>query len=456
MKKDEILICGLGISGMGAALLALKLGKKVTIVDENDNPFLREKAEKLLAYGADVLLGWKENMSLPQCDTVILSPGIRKESPLYRALPENAEKISELAFALRHIPCPFAAVTGTNGKTTVTELTTFLLNAVGKKALAAGNVGNSLSNCVMEVLDGKCDFLMIEVSSFQLENMTSFPPCPAALLNIGSDHIDRHGSLEEYAKVKFSLLKEDRVKEKRIVNSSVLPLLQKNLPGCEAVTFSSVDANAEFFVHREKQIIFYKGKEFFDCRKAKLNGVHNFENIASSLALLRGALGEEVLFMPRIKTSLEEFYPSPHRMEVFMEKDNIKYVNDSKATNPHAVNAAVAFFAEESNKRKNIILLLGGLDKGMDFSELEKSLPYIKKIILTGSAAENIASVLQGKTDMVLSKDFADAVVKGCESASEGDIVLLSPATASMDQFKNYAERGDTFKKLVQKFLEER
>ena len=154
MKKDEILVCGLGISGEGAALLALKLGKNVTIVDENDNPSLREKCEKLVSSGANVLLGWKKNTPLPVCESIVLSPGIRKESALYRALPENVEKISELTFALRHIPCPFAAVTGTNGKTTVTELTTFLLNAAGKKALASGNVGNSLSNCVAMALDG--------------------------------------------------------------------------------------------------------------------------------------------------------------------------------------------------------------------------------------------------------------------------------------------------------------
>lgn len=452
--KNHILVCGLGISGEGAALLALKLGKKVTIADENDNPSLREKSEKLVSAGANVLLGWKENTPLPVCESIILSPGIRKESLLYRSLPENVEKISELSFALRHIPCPFAAVTGTNGKTTVTELTTFLLNAAGRKALAAGNVGNSLSSCVIMALDGLCDFLMIEVSSFQLENMAFFPACAAAVLNIGSDHIDRHGSLEEYAKIKFSLLKNDREKNQRIVNSSVLPFLQKFLPGKDAVTFSSTDDRADFFINRTQQILFYKGKEFFDCSKAKLKGIHNFENIASSLALLRGALGEEILFLPQIKTALQEFSSSPHRMEIFMQKDNIQYVNDSKATNPHAVNAAVARFAEESGKRKNIILLLGGLDKGMDFTELEESLPYVKKIILTGSCAEEIASALQGKSEMEMSRDFADAVYKGCQSASSGDIVLLSPATASMDQFKNYAERGNTFKKLVQDFLE--
>ncbi|MBO5760364.1 MAG: UDP-N-acetylmuramoyl-L-alanine--D-glutamate ligase [Lentisphaeria bacterium] len=453
MKKDEILVCGLGISGEGAALLALKLGKNVTIVDENDTLSLQKKGKKLADAGAKVILNWNEKIPLPACETIILSPGIRKESTLYRALPENVEKISELTFALRHIPCPFAAVTGTNGKTTVTELTTFLLNAAGKKALASGNVGNSLSNCVAMALDGLCDFLMIEVSSFQLENIAEFPPCSAALLNIASDHIDRHGSLEEYAKIKFSLLKEEREKEKRIVNSSVLPFLQKFLPGSEAVVFSSANKNAEFFADTEKNWIFYKGREFFDCTKAKLKGRHNFENIAAALAILRGALGEEAIFMPQIQTALQEFAPSPHRMEIFLEKDGIRYVNDSKATNPHAVNAAIARFAEESGKRKNIILLLGGLDKGMDFSELEKSLPYVKKIILTGSCAESIEKTLHGKVRMQTSENFADAVEKGCRGAVSGDIVLLSPATASMDQFKNYAERGNTFKDFVRKFL---
>ena len=229
--------------------------------------------------------------------------------------------------------------------------------------------------------------------------------------------------------------------------------MQNFLPGEDFVTFSSTDDRADFFINRTQQILFYKGKEFFDCSKAKLKGIHNFENIAAALALLRGASGEEILFLPQIKTALQEFSPSPHRMEVFMQKDNILYVNDSKGTNPHAVNAAVARFAEESGRRKNIILILGGLDKGMDFTELEESLPYVKKIILTGSCAENIASALRGKASMVMSRDFADAVYKGCESASSGDIVLFSPATASMDQFKNYARRGERYKELVREFL---
>ena len=220
--KNHILVCGLGISGEGAALLALKLGKKVTVVDENDNPSLREKREKLISAGAEVLLGWNNNIPLPVCDCIVLSPGIRKESLLYRFLPENVEKISELSFALRHIPCPFAAVTGTNGKTTVTELTTFLLNFVGKKALASGNVGNSLSSCVITALDGLCDFLMIEVSSFQLENMAFFPACAAAVLNIGSDHIDRHGTLEQYARIKFKVLSPELPPEQRIMNRNLL------------------------------------------------------------------------------------------------------------------------------------------------------------------------------------------------------------------------------------------
>lgn len=454
--KENILVCGLGISGEGAALLGLKLGKNVFVADEKDTPSLREKAQKLSEYGAKVILNWQENTPLPICEKVILSPGIKKESALYRALPENAEKISELAFALQYIPCPFAAVTGTNGKTTVTELTTSLLNAAGKKALASGNVGNSLSKCVCMALDGECDFLMIEVSSFQLETIREFPPCAAALLNIGSDHIDRHGSLEAYAETKFSLLKACRQKEKRVINTSVLSFMHKYLPGKDFTTFSSTDENADFFADRESKKISYRGKMFFDFKKAKLQGVHNMENMAASLALLRGALGEEILFEPAITQALEEFASSPHRMEIFLEKDEIWYVDDSKATNPHAVNASIEYFAAVSNKKKNIILLLGGMDKKMDFSELEKSLSHVRKIILTGACAENIFASLQGKTQEIqMEKDFVSAVKIACKSASKGDVVLLSPATASMDRFENYAQRGEFFKFLVRQYLNE-
>lgn len=451
--KNHILVCGLGISGEGAAILALKLGKKVFVVDENNTPSLQEKGKKLAAMGAKILLGWQENTPLPECETIILSPGIKKESKLYRALPENTEKISELFFALRHIPCPFAAVTGTNGKTTVTELTTALFQAAGKKAFSSGNVGNSLSSCVAMAMEGIYDFLMIEVSSFQLESMPFFPSCPAALLNIGSDHIDRHGSLEEYAEIKFSLLKAPRQKEWRILHSSLVPFMQKFLPEKEFVTFSSREENALFYADKKTKYIRYKNEKYFDFSTAKLKGSHNMENMCASLALLRGALGEEILFRPEIRKALQDFASSPYRMELFLEKDFIRYVDDSKATNPHAVNASVRTFAEESGKKRNIILLLGGLDKGMDFSELEESLPYVKKIFLMGKCADDIEKTLAGKAEMEKGGSFADAVEKACAFAQAGDLVLLSPATASMDMFQNYMERGDTFKKLVRKYL---
>lgn len=450
--KNQILVCGLGISGEGAALLALKLGKKVIVADENDTPSLQEKGKKLAAMGAKILLGWKENTPLPECETIILSPGLKKESKLYRALPENTEKISELFFALRHIPCPFAAVTGTNGKTTVTELTTALLLAAGKKAVSSGNVGNSLSSCVAMAMEGIYDLLMIEVSSFQLESMPCFPPCPAALMNIGSDHIDRHGSLEEYARIKFLLLKEDRQKDWRILHTSTVPFMQKFLPEKEFVTFSSQEKNSLFYADTETKYILYKNEKYFDFSTAKLKGRHNMENMCASLALLRGILGEESLFLPAVKKALQDFASSPCRMEVFLEKGAVRYVDDSKATNPHAVNASVKTFAEESGKKRKIILLLGGLDKGMDFSELEESLPYVKKIFLMGQCAGEIEKTLAGKAEMEKSGSFAEAVEKACAFAKAGDVVLLSPATASMDMFKNYLERGNTFKKLVRKY----
>ena len=446
---ETILICGYGISGRGAAALAAASGKEIVIADERGSAEMRCAADELRKHGASVrtVFNWKEGVALPKCGTVVVSPGIRRESPLCKAarnaLIPGGEWLSELEYALRNVHCPFLSITGTNGKTTTTELTTALLRANGLAAESAGNIGAALSECALEAKQRSAGFLVIETSSFQLENISAFPACPAAILNLASDHIDRHGSFEEYARTKFKVFAESMDASQRIMNSDLRPWLKKFLPGTAVTTFSAADPEADFTL--KDNVIHFHGRPVFDTAAGQLKGVHNAENMMAALALLRAVKGDDALFRTETAAALGSFRSGPHRMEIFAECRGVTYVNDSKATNPHAVNAAVRRFASG----RNLLLVLGGLDKGMDFSELEVSFPAIKQAFLTGSCREALFSELSGRVKCKLSGDFASAVHDACAAAEPGDVVMLSPATASMDQFKNYAERGDAFKRLV-------
>ena len=447
--NNTILICGYGISGRAAACLAAASGNSVVIADEHCSPEMRTAAETLRKNHPSVqtFFDWQPREILPVCSCAVISPGIRRDTPLYlaakKALPPSGRWLSELEFALRNAHCPFLSITGTNGKTTTTELTSALLKANGLNAESAGNIGAALSGCVLEAEKRQLGFLVIETSSFQLENIERFPACPAAILNLASDHIDRHGSLEEYARTKFKVFAEPLPAEQRIMNSNLRPWLERFLPGTRVTTFSAEDPEADFTLR--DNLIRFHGREVFDCSQAQIRGVHNAENMMAALALLRAVKGEEALYRESTAAALRDFRCSPHRMEIFARQDGITFVNDSKATNPNAVNAAVKEFADG----RNLLLILGGLDKGMDFSELEVSFPHIKQAFLIGSCRETLFAELSGKVKCAFSGDFSSAVRDACAAAEPGDVVMLSPATASMDMFKNYAERGDEFKRLV-------
>ena len=218
-------------------------------------------------------------------------------------------------------------------------------------------------------------------------------------------------------------------------------------PETPVTTFSAEDPEADFTLR--DSVICWHDRPVFDLNNGSLQGRHNAENMMAALALLRAVKGEDALFAQETVQALAAFKSSPHRMEIFARQNGITYVNDSKATNPHAVNAAVRQFADG----RNLLLILGGLDKGMDFSELQVSFPHIKQAFLIGSCREMLFSELSGKVKCRLTGDFRTAVRDACAAAGPGDVVMLSPASASMDQFKNYAERGDRFKQIVQETL---
>ncbi len=444
--ERSILIAGCGVSGRAAARLAARLERPFSILDERDSQELRTFIESLPRKPEQLFLGKQAAEPLPRFGLAVLSPGFRKGNPILAAIRTSADRVvGELEFALEHCGKPWIGITGTNGKTTTTELTAELFRALGILARACGNNGYAMSDAACDCLDGLLDLPVVEVSSFQLETMERPRPAAAALLNLASDHIDRHGSFEAYAKAKLRLFSWNETK--CVINSELLPLAEKILGGRLPLTFSASNPDADFRVDSEG--LRFRERELARLDALRLHGRHNHENALAALALIASTRGEDAAFDLRVRNALTMFASGEHRLECFLERNGIRYVNDSKATNPHAVNAALA-----DMKPHSALILLGGLDKNMDFKELRKSANKIQTAFLFGTCAMRIADAIADVVPCVQCDGFEDAVWRAANAATPGNCVLLSPATASMDLFRDYRERGDRFKELILRFVE--
>ena len=349
----------------------------------------------------DRSLGNEDDLSLlDDVEVVVKSPGVPGEAPLIVAARERGIPVwSEIELGYRLLPdAKFVGVTGTNGKTTTTELLGAIFLAAGCDVAVAGNVGTPLTSV------RSADWVVCELSSFQLEDVDSFACDVAVLLNLEPDHLDRHGSFEAYRDAKLRIFERSRV---QIVPRGL------GLPG---VGFSADDALPA---------------------EPLIPGAHNRENAAAATAAARAAgIADE-----HIAAALLTFPGVPHRLEFVGERDGVRYVNDSKATNVAAALRALAAYAGEP-----VHLILGGSPKGEDFEPLAAALgPNVKSVHLIGAEAQRIGEVIDGHRD----GDLATAVAHAARLAEPGDVVLLSPASASYDQFENFEERGEAFRKLV-------
>ena len=444
-ENGTTLIAGCGVSGRAAARLAARLGIPFALLDEQDNDSLREFAASLPKRPEAVYFGFRAHDELPRFERTVLSPGFRSGNPVRAKLAEvSGRLVSELEFALDSCGKPFVGITGTNGKTTTTELTAELFRAAGVRACACGNNGYAMSDAAIDCLDGKLDLPVVEISSFQLEIMPVPHPAAAAVLNLASDHIDRHGSMEAYAAAKFKLLGDPAAV--CVVNALILDQFKSAASGQRLYTFSA-RLPADFTV--QDGVLAFRGRTVVSAESLALKGVHNLENALASLALLASVQSEAAVFDPSVIDALAKFESGPHRLERFLTAGGVQYINDSKATNPHAVNAALAAVGGD----RNVVILLGGLDKAMDFEELAPSLKYLKHAVVFGSCGQKIAAYLEkNAVPFSMCETFPDAVGKAVSCAAPGDVVLLSPATASMDMFRDYRDRGDQFKAFCRKF----
>jgi UDP-N-acetylmuramoylalanine--D-glutamate ligase len=424
MKKA--LVVGMGVSGQAVAALLLAEGKEVIAVDKNrEKPDADAQVNALKAKGVQFC---EEALfsDFEAVDRVIFSSGIRKGHPLLsRARADGIEIIGEADFALQKLKQPCIAITGTNGKTTVTLLVEHLLKESGRKAKAVGNVGSAL--CSYCLLPQKEEILVVELSSYQLETLSSRYFDVGVVLNISADHLDVYPSLEEYARAKCLLKNYLKPEAPFYIHADAQRTFGDLLEGGAPKTFEYGEAIANFLPMQYRQL-----------------AVHESENAFAAWLLVRefGVTREEFL------SGLKTFKKPAHRIEFVDVIDGVSYYDDSKGTNVDAVIRAV-----EAMKGP-VLLIVGGVDKGASYAPWE-SISFrqkIKAIFAIGQAAPRISAELSKLFKVERMPSLEEAVRCAKESAAEGDNVLLSPACASFDMFRDYGHRGEVFKNCVRKF----
>ncbi len=427
----NIAILGFGRSGRGA-WKALHKKYNIFIFDENTqkqnipNGFFGEKSKRFFDM---------------RFDEIVASPGLPPHHPFIEyAKSNNIPIISELELGYRISKVPLIAITGTNGKTTTVLLTQRILTSYGLKAIACGNYGYPLTEAALE--HPEADYLVVEVSSYQLEFIQKFKPHIATIINIGSDHLKWHGSLEAYKKAKLKILKNLSESDFFIKNS--LDQYEINSPA-QILLFSEDNPQADAYISDKKIIVNYNGTAIIE--KSRLFGRGNLQNIAVS-ALIGRICGVDER---TIKEVVEKMENLPHRLEYVGELDGVKFYNDSKSTNIDSVVNALNSF--EGN---NIVLILGGKHKGESFSKIVDILQKkTKAVVVYGEDRKIILSELQKLIPVPLpATNLRGAIVGAFEVAAKGDIVLFSPGGSSCSPFKNYEERGEAFKEEFRKYKE--
>lgn len=434
LNGKRVTVLGYGKTGEACVKNLLALGAKVKVSDKNPNIYAPE--------GIEFELGRHSEEFVLDSDLIVLSPGVRWDEPvLETARKKGIETISEVELAYRLTDIPVIAITGTNGKTTTTSLTAHILSSE-KKIKLVGNIGIPF---IQEVFDRSSEYFVLEVSSFQLQGTRFFRPKIGVLLNIASDHLNWHNSMEEYIEAKKKLFSNQTGDDILIYNKDDKNVLDA-VEGARSrkITFSLEEKGD---IYLDGNLIRFSIPEFSDISISldgiKLVGRHNLSNImcASAIGLLCGISPED------IEQAIRTFTPYPHTLEKFLEYDGITFINDSKATNPHATISALKSI--DGSK----ILILGGQDKGMDFSELidEIKIAQVKHILLIGETRYKLKDLLieNGLYNFSIYEFLEEAVESAIRFAKRGDCILFSPACASFDMFKNYKDRGERFKEIV-------
>ncbi len=443
LKEKKVAVLGIGKTGIATARFLAGRGARIAVTDAKPVSAWGEARIVLESLPTDLTLAPYGPEILTGADWVVPSPGVYPADPILgEAVRRGIPILSELELASRFITTPIIAITGTNGKTTVTSLIGEILRAAGKKVFVGGNIGSPL----IGYADGpqEMDWAVVEVSSFQLQWARAFHPRIAVLLNVTTDHIDYHGNFAAYREVKERIFARQNAGDLAILNGDeeATTLLRVRLAARTEIFRSSGPVDRGMFLAGEKlfHLLPAGEKEEYPLAMIHLPGRHNSENVMAAILAAR-ACGCEP---PAIIRAVEGFRGIAHRIEYAGEINGILFYDDSKGTNVGAVMRALESFS------RPVILLLGGRDKEGDFQILAPLIRRgVKEMVLFGEAAEKINGLLGGVVRTTLAATLQEAMEKAYRSAAPGDAVLLSPGCASFDEFKDYKERGNRFQEWV-------
>ncbi len=449
LENKNVLVIGLGVSGVAASELLCRLGAKVLAVDSADTEPLRRQAELLRAKGAEVQLG-VTTAPAGQFDLAVVSPGVPETNPILKGVTERkVPTIGEFELGYQNSLCLNISISGTNGKTTTTELVERMLTRNQLKTVAAGNIGVPV--CRVADQTRELDFLTLEVSSFQLERIEFFRPAIGVLLNITPDHLDRYSKMADYVKAKALLFKNQQAFDWAIIQSEALAQLRTlgvDIPS-KIITFSANNRRADIYLERGLILSRVEGWSgpLLNMEHSRLRGPHNAENLMAALAVGRVL---RIPFEAMVK-SLKTYEPAPHRCESVAEVNGVKFINDSKATNVDALHKALLSTQAAPGGEPNVWLIAGGKDKGFEYHDIGPLLSQrVKGAFLMGETREKIRAAWSLFTPCTLVDSLLEAVTESAQNAVAGDVVLLSPACSSFDQFQNYQHRGEVFRQAVQ------
>ncbi|MGH7812279.1 MAG: UDP-N-acetylmuramoyl-L-alanine--D-glutamate ligase [Candidatus Binatia bacterium] len=439
LREKKVLVVGLARTGAECARFLARKGARVSVCDVRSADELKQDVAALTGlpvefhFGAEAT-GWLENV-----DYVVPSPGVPMQNVLLQAaLARGIPVLSEIELAYRFFRAPLVAISGTNGKSTTTTLIGAMFKAEGKNIFLGGNLGAPF----IGALNDSWDWGVVEVSSFQLEWVERFCPRIALLLNVSEDHLDRYPTFADYCRAKERIFAAQTSAELAILNRDD-PLVWEMKERIQARVFSfGFGVVDEGVFATDREVVWRAGanEERFSLQNVKIQGVHNVENIMAATAAAKHA----GISRRAIESALEEFPGLEHRLEFVRERDGVRYYNDSKGTNVGAVVKSLASFSAP------VILLAGGVDKGGDYRPLADGIHgKVRRLVLFGAAKGIIAGAVGHLTETTIVNDMAAAVRDAAAHARPGDVVLLSPACSSFDQFRNYAERGRIFKGLV-------
>jgi len=443
LNKKRVLVVGLGRSGVASALFLKSRGARVTVSDAKSEDQLPDEIPALLDQGIAVETGGHGERTFQNQDLIVVSPGVPVDSQaLNQARAFGAPVIGEIELACEFLPGRIVAITGSNGKTTTTTLIGEILAKSGVKTLVGGNIGTPAISLVPEATAETA--VVLEVSSFQLETIRSFHPAITVVLNVTPDHLDRHRTFAAYVNAKARIFENQTSDDFAVLNADDPTCVEMAArTRAQVFWFSRKNLVEKGAFVKDAQLTFRRDNSDFDIMpvaEVLLKGAHNVENVLASICAA-ALMGCDPV---RIRDAVRQFKAVEHRLEFVATAQGVDYYNDSKATNVDATIKALESFPA------NVHLILGGKDKGSDYTLLNELLRERVKCVYTiGAAAEKIESQIRGPKKVVSSGTIESAVRQASDSAVPGDIVLLAPACASFDQFQNYEHRGRVFKELV-------